>query len=165
MIIGRGPGAIRKASNSVRIGHRAEGRVAGKAAIGGKARRLHRLPEAEGEHRRGQRLAGHEPAPEDRGDPVGGIADQRPAGRKAALQHRGQRRANAGQGVNVVMAVDEIGRHAGHRLEAVELALDLAGDFLPVDRPADRPADDAIGRRQVADPAPASASPPAAPRR
>ena len=86
-------------------------------------------PEAEGEHRRRQRLAGHQPAPEDRGSPVGGIADQRPAAGEAALQHVGERRADARQRVDVVMAVDEIRRHAGHRLEAVELALDLAGDL------------------------------------
>ena len=127
------------------VGNLAEARIAGEAAIGCEAARRGELPEAERQRGRGQRLAGTCLALEDRRRPVGGIADQRPALRETPAQHVDQRLADHRQHVDVVMAVDEVRRNAGNRLEPVELPFDLAGDLVAVDGAADRAADDLVG--------------------
>ena len=80
----------------VGIGNAAEGRIAGEATIGCKSRAFDQLAETGDEGGGGRRLGRGDTAAEDGDRPVGGIADQRAAGRKPPLQRGDQLVADAG---------------------------------------------------------------------
>ena len=150
MIIGLRPEVDQEGVELAGIGKHAEGGEAGETDIGDEAGGRRQPAEAERQRGGGERLAGGDPAPDDGDRPVAGIAHQRPARGETPAEHLHQRRPHPRQHVDVMMPVDEIGRHAGHLHETVELTLDLAADLGPVDRPADRPADKPLRRREFA---------------